>query len=137
MTDAWNGYHSVPIREEDRHFTTFITPWGRYRYKVAPQGFLASGDAYNQRFDSIITDFHNKVKCADDTCMWDSIAASFFQACEWFELCARNSIALDPKQFQFALDTVDFAGLTVTPTNIRMCMPYLKNAIMSWGVQIS
>ena len=27
--DAWNGYHSVPIRPEDRHFTTFITPWGK------------------------------------------------------------------------------------------------------------
>ena len=44
VTDAWNGYHSVPICEEDRHFTTFITPWGRYRYKVAPQGYMASGD---------------------------------------------------------------------------------------------
>ena len=54
VTDAWNGYHSVPIREEDRHVTTFITPWGRYRYRVAPQGFLASGDAYTQRFDSLI-----------------------------------------------------------------------------------
>ena len=26
--DAWNGYHSVPIRKEDRHLTTLITPWG-------------------------------------------------------------------------------------------------------------
>ncbi|CAG2212522.1 unnamed protein product [Mytilus edulis] len=25
VTETWNGYHSVPIREEDRHFTTFIT----------------------------------------------------------------------------------------------------------------
>ena len=32
VTDAWNGYHSVAIREEDRHVTTFITPWGRYRW---------------------------------------------------------------------------------------------------------
>ena len=24
--DAWNGYHSVPIQEEDRHLTTFTTP---------------------------------------------------------------------------------------------------------------
>ena len=23
--DAWNGYHSVPIREEDRHLTMFTT----------------------------------------------------------------------------------------------------------------
>ena len=27
--DAWNGYHSVALAENDRHFTTFITPWGR------------------------------------------------------------------------------------------------------------
>ena len=25
ITDAWNGYHSVPIGEEDRHLTTFIS----------------------------------------------------------------------------------------------------------------
>ena len=45
--DAWNGYHSVPICEEDRHLTTFITPWGRYRYRTAPQRYIASGDGYN------------------------------------------------------------------------------------------
>ena len=100
VTDTWNGYHSVPICEEDRHITTFITPWGRYRYKVAPQGFEASGDAYNQRFDAIISDFKNKVKCVDDTCMWeDSIEAAFFQACAWFDLFARNGITLNPKSF--------------------------------------
>ena len=42
--DAWNGYHSVPQHEDDRHKTTFITPWGRYRYLPAPQGYMASGD---------------------------------------------------------------------------------------------
>ena len=98
VTEAWNGYHSVPICEEDRHITAFITPWGRYRYKVAPQGFLASGDAHNQRFDAIISDLTNKVKCVDDTWMCeDSIEAAFFQACAWFDLCTRNGITLNPK----------------------------------------
>ena len=32
VTDAWNGYHGVPLRESDRHLTTFITPFGRFRY---------------------------------------------------------------------------------------------------------
>ena len=27
--DCWNGYHSIPLHEDDRHLTTFITPWGR------------------------------------------------------------------------------------------------------------
>ena len=128
VTDAWNGYHSVPIREEDRHITTFITPWGRYRYKVAPQGFLASGDAYNQRFDALISNFADKVKCVDDTCMWaDSIESSFFQACNWLDLCAKSGITLNPSKFQFAQDTVDFAGLTITPTNVRPSSKFLNS----------
>ena len=128
VTDAWNGYHSIPIREEDRHITTFITPWGRYRYKVAPQGFLASGDAYNQRFDAIISNFKDYVKCVDDTCMWaNSIEEAFFQTCEWLDLCARNGITLNPKKFQFAMDTVDFAGLSITPTNIRPSEKFLSS----------
>ena len=86
---------------------------------------MASGDAYN-RVDAIISDFKNKVKCVDDTCIWDdSIGAAFFQACVWFDLCARNGITLNPKKFQFAQDTVDFAGLTIIPTNIRPSKKFL------------
>ncbi len=130
VTDAWNGYHSVPLCEEDRHLTTFITPWGRYRYKVAPQGFLASGDGYTQRFDSIIADFEDKVKCVDDTCMWsDSIEESFFQACRWLDLCARHGITLVPKKFQFAQDNVDFAGLVVTLLKIKPCKKFLDSIL--------
>ena len=31
VTDAWNGFHSILLRSEDRHYTTFITPWGKCR----------------------------------------------------------------------------------------------------------
>ena len=47
VLDCFNGYHSVPIAEEDRHYTTFITPWGSFRYRTTPQGFLAAQDGYN------------------------------------------------------------------------------------------
>ena len=65
VTDAWNGYHSVPLRESDRHLTTFITPFGRWRYTRAPQGFLSSGDGYNRRFAAILSDFVRKERCVD------------------------------------------------------------------------
>ena len=41
ICDAWNGYHGVKLVEEDWDITTFITPWGRYRYRTAPQGYIA------------------------------------------------------------------------------------------------
>ena len=35
MTNAWNGYHSIPLQEFDHHLTTFITLFGRWRYTCA------------------------------------------------------------------------------------------------------
>ena len=64
VTDAWNGYHSVPIYEEDRHDTTFITPWGRYRYNTLPQWFVAAGDGYTRRYDEIVADIPHKISAS-------------------------------------------------------------------------
>lgn len=125
--DAWNGYHSVPLHEDDRHLTTFITPWGRYRYRSAPQGYMASGDGYSRRYDAITADIGNKTKCVDDTLLWsDSIQESFFQAVQWLDICGRNGIILNPEKFVFAAPTVDFAGFTITPDDVRPCSRYLK-----------
>ena len=61
VTEAWNGYYSVSLRETDRHLTTVTTPFGCWwRYARAPQGFLSSGDGYNCMFDSILADFTRK-----------------------------------------------------------------------------
>lgn len=125
--DAWNGYHSIALDEADRHLTTFITPWGRYRYCVAPQGYIASGDGYSRRFDEIVADFPQKTKCIDDTLMWsNTIEEAFFQAAQWLHICGSNGIILNPSKFQFAKDTVEFAGFEITPTTVRPCARFLE-----------
>ena len=125
--DAWNGYHSIALDERDRHLTTFITPWGRYRYLVAPQGYISSGDGYSRRFDEIVADFPQKTKCIDDTLMWSSdIEESFFQAVKWLDICGSNGIILNPSKFQFGKTTVEFAGFEITPTTVRPCARYLE-----------
>ena len=124
--DAWNGYHSVPIRECDHHLATFITPWDRYRYCTTPQGYVASGDGYTRRFDETVADLPDKTKCIDNTCMWaGTIEECFFQACQWLDLCGRNGITLSPEKFSFAQDTVEFAGFKITPNEVKPCNRYL------------
>jgi len=118
--DCWNGYHSIPLHPDDRHFTTFITPWGRYRYKCAPQGYISSGDGFTRRFDAIIADFPDMTKCIDDSLLWaNTIEESFYQACSWLDICGTNGITLNPKKFQFAQDVVEFAGFEITPSHVR------------------
>ena len=125
--DAWNGYHSVPLHPEDRHYTTFITPWGRYRYRTAPQGYIASGDGYTRRYDEIISSIPNKTKCVDDTLLWsDTIEESFFQASHWLDICGRHGITLNPEKFTFARDEVEFAGFEITNDTVRPCRKYIR-----------
>ena len=41
--DCWNGYHSVPLHEDDRQLTTFITPWGVVPLQHSPPGLHRIG----------------------------------------------------------------------------------------------
>ena len=106
MIDAWNGYHSIPLKEEDRRLTTFITPFGRWRYTRAPQGFLSSGDGYNRRFDAILSDFERKERCVDDVLCHDDhekLEAHWWRVIDLLITCGKSGIVLNskPGKFQF------------------------------------
>ena len=117
--DAWNGFHSVQIREEDRHLTTFLTPWGRYRYKTAPQGYKVSGDAYTARYDKITVDVKNMRRVIDDTLLYEyDVEKSFRQVAEYLTLVGNNGIILNPDKFTFAADEVSWAGVKISKEKV-------------------
>jgi len=128
VLDAWNGFHSVPIREEDRHYTTFITPWGLYRYKRAPQGFLSSGDGYNRRFGDILAHITRLVRCVDDSLLHDDKAKMeehWWRVIEFLEVAGNGGVVLNADKFQFSEETVDFAGFRITEDTVEPLPKYL------------
>ena len=127
VVDAWNGYHSIPLRESDRHLTTFITPFGRWRYTRAPQGFLSSGDGYNKRFDSILTDFQRKERCIDDTVYHDDdLEAHWWRTIDLLTLMGNAGAVLNPDKFQFCEKQVDFAGFRISEDTIEPLPKYIE-----------
>ncbi|XP_066924129.1 uncharacterized protein [Clytia hemisphaerica] len=137
VTDAWNGYHSVPLRESDRHLTTFVTPSGRFRYKRAPQGFLSSGDGYNRRFESILADFQHKERIVDDTLFYDtSLEEHWWRSIDFLTTVGRSGIVLNPQKFQFAGRAVDFAGFRISDERIEP-LPKFYNAIENFPTPTS
>ena len=74
-----DSYHAIELNEESQLITTFITGWGCYVYLCMPQEFSATGDGYTHRYDEVIKDIPRKVKCVDDTLLYDSsIEESFY-----------------------------------------------------------
>ena len=132
MTDAWSGYHSALIEEEDRHLTSFITEWGRYRYRVAPQGYVSSNDGYAKRYDKIIEKFVRKTKVTDDTAIWDEeLKEHWWRMIDYLELVGKHGIILNSEKFQFCQRSVDFAGFRVSENKVEPLPKYL-NAIRTF-----
>ena len=132
VADAWNGFHSVPLRESDRHLTTFITPFGRWRYTRAPQGFLSSGDGYNRRVDAILSDFERKERCVDDTIYYDEdLEEHWWRTIDFLSTMGSSGNVLNPDKFQFAEREADFAGFQITENRI-LPLPKYVDAIRSF-----
>lgn len=91
-----NGYHSVPIHEDDRHLTTSIILWGCFHYRVVPHRFKASGDGYTRRFDEIIQDIFRITKCVDYFALCDeSLEGHWWRIIDFIELLGRHGIVLN------------------------------------------
>lgn len=125
VVDAWNGFHSVPLRTSDKHLTTFITPFGRWRYRRAPQGYLSSGDGYNRRLNAIQADFERKERIVDDTLHYDTdLEEHWWRTIELLTIFGKGSIVLNPKKFQFAQRDVQFAGFHISEDTIDPLSKY-------------
>ena len=125
--DAWNGYHSVLLALEDQKFTTFVTPWGRYRYCVAPQGHLVIGDAFTHWYDEVVKDLEPYFKkCVDDTLIWgQTLEEAFFRTCEYISTCGAAGIVFNRTKLQFGHMELEFLGLNTTadlvsPSNLML-----------------
>ena len=126
VMDLWNGYHSVPICEEDRHYTTFTTQYGLFRYCRAPQGYLSSGDGFNRRMDDLTAHIQRLERCVDDNLLHDSSYEDhWWRVLDFLELAGNAGMVVNPEKFQFGEDTVDFAGFRISPDTVEPLPKYL------------
>ena len=119
-SDAWNGYHSVPIDARDRHLTTFLTPWGRMRYLAAPQGSLSSGDGFTYWYDMVMRNMPRKKKCIDDVLGWaDDLDQLFEDVCLFLTHTARHGIIQNTKKFKWGRWELEYMGFWLKEDRVR------------------
>jgi hypothetical protein len=68
--DATGSYNQCGLSPESRDYTTFITPYGRYRYKRAPYGIASISDHFNRRMSELLAGLPCMVRVVDDTLVY-------------------------------------------------------------------
>ena len=114
--DALKGYHQCPLDEASQLLTTFITPFGRYKYLRAPFGICSISEHYNRRMNMAFQGLHGFSKLVDDVVVYDSTVTSHVTHVRQFlQRCSDCGISLNPDKFNFAKTEVPFAGFQLSP----------------------
>ena len=117
--DALHGYWQMDLAEEDRHLTTFITPYGRFQHCRGPMGFSATGDAYCLRGDMALQGISNCVKVVDDILLTDEDLPSHLQRIhKVLSRCRQYGITLNKDKFVVAASKAKFCGYILSHDGI-------------------
>ena len=118
--DAVQGYHQVPLHEDSQHLTTFVTPWGRFKFLRGTMGLNATGDEYNRRSDEAVGGFLNTVKVVDDLLVYEETFEEHVERVRnMLQWCREHQITLSSgRKFSFARERVEWAGYVIGPGEI-------------------
>ncbi|GFY74446.1 hypothetical protein TNIN_390591 [Trichonephila inaurata madagascariensis] len=53
------GYWQIPMEENSKHFTAFVTHSGHYQWKVLPFGMKNAGSTFQKSMDQVLSPHHN------------------------------------------------------------------------------
>lgn len=118
-----DAYRQVPLREEDRHLTAFLTPYGKFEYNVLPHGLLNSDISLQRTIDTITrTDFASSYAVGYlDTIVIHSQtkAAHSEHTMRILEMLAANGLYVDLDSYDVFQQEVEFLDHTIGHGQIR------------------
>lgn len=119
--DALKGYHQCPLEKGSQLLTTFITPFGRFKFLRAPFGISSISEHYNRRMDEAFVGLAGYRRIVDDVVIFDSDKEQHEQHVRQFlKRCAERDISLNVEKWSYARSEVDFAGFALSADGYRI-----------------
>ncbi|UYV76749.1 K02A2.6-like [Cordylochernes scorpioides] len=118
--DANSGFHQIPLSPDCQHLTTFITPFGRYKYCRMPFG-ISLAPEYFQKVMSIILQGMDGVMCyLDDIPIFASDSKTHDRI---FRLVLRKlkeaKVTLNKAKCVFGVPIINFLGHILDEDGVR------------------
>ena len=119
--DLKSGFYQIPINENDKIKTAFITPFGLYQFNVLPMGLKNSPPTFQNVMLDTLKDCRSfSLVYLDDIIVFSS---SFQQhlshLASVLHALIHKHIVLNPPKCTVAVQTIDYLSHTISATTIR------------------
>ena len=122
IIDASSGYHNLKLDKQSSYLTTFVCPFGRYRYKCLLFGAVLVGDMFQCKIDEIFNDMPNVFGIADDILVigYDKDGTdhdeAVYKVLKW---CQDVNLKLNKEKCHFRCMSIPFFGEVVSRQGIQ------------------
>ena len=109
--DLCKGYWQIPVREEDRAKTAFVTPDGQYEFKVLPFGMVNAPALFTRMMRNLLDGLPNVVHYIDDILIFSSSWDEHLQDVRRVLTALRAAhLTAKPTKCYFGCNKVEFLG---------------------------
>ena len=115
--DCKSGYHQIPLAEESRDLTTFVTTKGRFRYCRAPMGLTSSSDEFCRRTDNALSGLKLKKIVDDILIAADTYADLEITLKSVLSRCRKHNVTLSADKIEIG-PQIRFAGYIVSADGV-------------------
>ena len=109
--DANSGFWQVPLSQNSRELTTFITPFGRYCYNKLPFGISSAPEHFQRRMHSLLEGLEGVVCVMDDILVFGSTKQQHDNRLQAvLKRLSAAGVTLNSKKCEFCKTHITFLG---------------------------
>ncbi|XP_054267072.1 uncharacterized protein K02A2.6-like [Macrosteles quadrilineatus] len=118
--DANSGFWQLNLAEESQDYTTFITPFGRYKFRKLPFGITSAPEEFQRRMSKALEGAKNCLVHIDDCLIWGRTKEEHDECLRAvLERVQANGITLNKQKSEFCKKTVTFLGFVLSKDGIK------------------
>ncbi|CAF2090982.1 unnamed protein product [Rotaria magnacalcarata] len=119
--DMKSGFWQIPIQEEDRHKTAFITPEGLYEWNVLAQGLMNSPPSFQRVMTDILSPYRQfALVYIDDIVVYShSFKEHLKHINQVLAILSQHNFQLNPSKCSIFRQEIDYLSHTISEQGVK------------------
>ena len=119
--DLTKGYYQVPMGEDSREKTAFVTPYGKYQFVTMPFGLVSAPSTFQRLMDHVLQGLHSfSTAYLDDILICSNTWEEHVQhLTEVFGRLREAGLHIKDKKCNFAVNSCNYLGHVVGGGEVR------------------
>ena len=120
VLDASNGYWQIKLSKDSQKYTTFNTPFGRYKYLRLPFGIKSSSEVFQRTVSQILENLDGCEVIADDILIWGKDTKEHNERlCAVLQRIREANMRLNKAKCKIGLTEVAYDGHVFGPDGLK------------------